>query len=112
MNLSEVLNWLVGPDSGAFVVISIAISVFLEDVAWWANLKSKWKYLIILGLAILLGIGGAILSANPNAVAAIEPYFKPFMYAILAWLSTQGIHSAGTVAKFFNEDDRKSPPLG
>lgn len=111
MDLQNVLAWLSGADSGAFVVISVAVSVLLEDTKWWNGLKSKFKYLIILAFAILLGIGSAILASYPVAVAAIDPYFKPFMYAVLAWLATQGIHSAGNVAKFFNEDNNKLPPI-
>lgn len=99
MALTDFLNWLTGADAGAFILVSVAISVFLEDVKWWAELGSKIKYLVIVGVSVLFGIGGVVLTQNPEIVSAIDPFFRPIAYIITAWLATQGIHSAGNVAR-------------
>lgn len=92
MSLTEVLEWLTGSGGGAFLVISWAISWGLEKTEWWENLSSQARALTILGLAAVLGIIATFLKLNPLIVAAMEPYFQPIMYSILAWLGTQIAH--------------------
>jgi hypothetical protein len=35
------------------------------------------------------------MQQNPDLVAAIEPYFTPVYYVLLAWLATQAVHKIG-----------------
>ena len=101
-SLSALLTWLTGADAGAFVLVSGAVALFLEDVDKWNALQSKIRFLIILGASALLGVGASFLAQYPDVVLAIEPYFRPVMYTVLAWLSTQTLHKLDKVAKFFS----------
>lgn len=92
MDLTGVLAWLTGSGGGAFLLISWAASWGLEGVTWWHNLKAQVKVIIILAFSGLLGAGAAALQANPDLVAAIEPYIRPLIYGVMAWLSTQTAH--------------------
>jgi hypothetical protein len=97
--LVDVLGWLTGPDQGAFLVVSVFAAVILEDFAFWHALKSSARYLIILAGAVLLGLGASVLQTRPELVAAIDPYWTPVAYSILAWLAAQGIHEAGKLSR-------------
>lgn len=90
--LGNILEWLTSSEGGAFIVVAWAVSWLLEDVERWHALPSKTRSLIILGLSAVLGVVSVVLQQNPDVVAAIEPYFQPVYYAILAWLTTQGAY--------------------
>ena len=90
--LNDVLNWLTGADAGAFLIVSGALAWAFEDWATWQRLKPKVKAIVILGLSGSLAIGATMLSANPDLVASIDPFFRPFMTVLLAWLATQAAH--------------------
>lgn len=96
---SDVLSWLTGSDAGAFVVVAWFLSWLLEGWGKWEELSSKAKSLIILGIALLLGVGAVVLKQNPAIVALVDPYFRAAMYAILAWLGTQVAHRANPLRK-------------
>lgn len=92
MSLIEVLEWITGAGGGAFLIISWAVSWGLEKTEWWEGLTSQVRALFILGLSVVLGIIATALKLNPQVVEAIEPFFQPIMYSILAWLGTQIAH--------------------
>lgn len=92
MEFSEFLSWLTGVDGGAFILVSWAISWALEGVSGWEAMSSRVKSLVILAVSSLLGGLAVALQQNPALVAAIEPYFQPLIYAVLAWLGTQTAH--------------------
>ena len=101
MNFSEFLAWLVGPDQGGWLLVSVFAAVFLEDWNRWHVLAPKVKYLIIFAITAVLAVGATALQTRPDIVAAISPYWTPFGMMLAAWLATQGIHSLGqTVAAF------------
>ena len=92
MSLTNLLSWLTGADGGAFLLISWAVSWGLNDVAWWNGLKAQTKALIILSGSGVMGAGAAALQANPEVVPAIEPFVRPLIFAVMAWLGTQVAH--------------------
>lgn len=92
MEIGNLLNWLTGADSGAFIVVSWALSWALEDWDKWQALASKLKSLIILIVSIALGAGAVWLQMHPATMAAIEPYTQPVTFVILTWLATQIPH--------------------
>lgn len=94
MSFTELLAWLTGPDGGAFLLVSWAISWGLNGTAFWQKLSPQTKTLIILVVSGLLGAGAAALQSNPALVAAIEPYVRPVIFAVMAWLGTQTAHRA------------------
>jgi len=92
MNWDSVLNWAV---TGGFVAgVSWFASWILEDVAWWANVKSQYKKLAILGVALVLGIGSTYLKQNEALLVAVKPYLEMGTLTIGAWLATQVAHKA------------------
>lgn len=99
MIFTDILSWITGADGGAFLFVSWAISWALEGVSVWENLSPKVKSLAILIVSALLGSLAVALQQSPELVAAIEPYFQPVIYAVLAWLGTQTAHK-------FNADRR------
>ena len=101
-SLSALLAWLTGADAGAFILVSGAVALFLEDIDKWNALLPKVRFLIILGVSALLGIGASFLAQYPDVVLAIDPFFKPVMYTVMAWLGTQTLHKLDKVTKFFN----------
>jgi hypothetical protein len=92
MQFSELLKWITGPDGGAFLILSWALSWGLEGFSFWQKLTSKARSLIILGAAILFGLAGVWLSTRPDIVELIEPYVQVVIYIIVAWLATQTAH--------------------
>ena len=97
-DVNEVLKWLAG--AGALAVVSWFASWFLEGFAWWANLASNVKALIILAVAILLGLGSTyILSLPPEVLQPYLPYLSAVVLVITAWLGTQVAHRADSRAK-------------
>lgn len=90
--MTDFLNWLTSPDGGALVLILWGVSWALEEVEGWHKLPSKTRSLIILGLAVLVAILAATLQQFPEAVEAIDPWFKPVSYVVLAWVATQTAH--------------------
>lgn len=97
--LSSVLTWMTGSDAGAFVIVAWFLSWLLEGWGKWEGLSSRVKSLVVLGIALLLGLGSVWLKQNPALVAQIDPYFRAGMYAILAWLGTQVAHRANSLRK-------------
>lgn len=97
--MKELLDWLIGPDGGAWIVITFVVSWALEGWGTWDNLPSKAKSLIILVLAIVLGLFANLLSMHPEVVAAIEPYSKVVMTILTLWLSTQTAHRVDVLRK-------------
>lgn len=104
------LSWLTGADGGAFILLSMAASWLLESTGWWNALTSKIRGLIILGIAIVLGIGALFLQNNPQLVAVIDPYFKVIMYSISAWLALQGSHRLDNLRKTSKSSTPYIPP--
>ena len=91
MNLQELIEFLSGP--GAFIVVTWAISWGFEEFAWWHNLSSKLRALIILGASVLIGTGATYLSTMPpETLAPYEPFVVAVVAVIGAWLSAQGAH--------------------
>lgn len=94
MDLTGILSWLTGADGGAFLLVSWAVAWGLEGWTTWQKLSAQLKILIILAASGLFGAGAAALQSNPELVAAIEPYLRPLIYGVMAWLSTQTAHRA------------------
>lgn len=92
MDLAAVLDWLTGPDGGAFIFVTWAVSWGLEEFNGWHRLPTRAKSLIILALSGLLGACAQWLGSHPETVAAIAPYVQPLIYAAMAWLGSQVAH--------------------
>lgn len=106
MTLEQVLQWLSGPDGGAFLVIAWAAAWGLEKFKFWQEIDNKeLKSLVILTLASFLGVGAVGLQTNPQLVATLEPYFRPVMYAIMTWLATQTGHELNPFRKRANVNE-------
>jgi len=91
-DLNSVVQWVT--TGGAVAVVSWFVSWLLEDFDWWKNIKSQYKKLIILGAALLIGIGAQYLKLNPEVFAAIKPYLDGSVLVIGAWIATQVAHKA------------------
>jgi len=91
--IGSVIDWLAS-GAGAVIVVSWAASWLLEDVKAWADIDAKWKKLIILVVAVLVGLGGTVLQQNPEWVEAIKPYLDTLVLVVSAWLTTQVAHKA------------------
>ena len=97
-DVQEILRWLAG--AGAIAVVSWFASWFLEGFAWWDGIASKFKQLIILVLALLLGLVATwVLSLPPETLAPYLPYMSAVVLVITAWLATQVAHRADSKAK-------------
>jgi hypothetical protein len=97
-DIQEVLRWLAG--AGSVAVVSWFASWLLESFAWWAALKSQFKSLIILVLALLLGLLATwVLSQPPETLAPLLPYLTTAVLAISAWLASQVAHRADSKAQ-------------
>lgn len=90
--MQDFLNWLTSPDGGALLLVLWAVSWGLEDWGKWNALPSKIKSLIILGVSALIAVLAVALGNNPGLVDALDPYFTPISYVVLAWLATQTAH--------------------
>lgn len=95
MDFPAFLAWLTGADQGAFVLVTAFAAVVLEDFGFWHALRPRVKALAIAGLTAILGISAVALAAHPETVAAIGPFWGPFSYFLVAWLASQGVHTAG-----------------
>ena len=99
MNLEQILQWLTSSDGGALIVVMWFVSWGLEELDWWQSLESKARSLIILGTAAAIALLAAALQTRPDWVAAIDPFFQPVYYVLLAWLATQTVHRVGQALK-------------
>lgn len=90
--LNSVLDWLTGADAGAFVVLLFLMSWGFEGAAWFQKLSGRARELLTLAGAALLAVGAVVLQGQPELVDALDPYFKPVMYIVLAWLAKEGAH--------------------
>lgn len=92
-SFAELIQMVISPSGGGFLIISWFASWVLEYFAFWKNLETNVKRVIILWIAVILGIGATELSFHPDVVKAIEPYANTVMATIAAWLTTQVAHS-------------------
>jgi len=87
----SVLTWL-AQGAGAVMVTAWLASWLLEDWRTWQGLGSKAKKLLVLLVALVLGLGGRLLTLQPEWIAAIQPYLDTGVLVVAAWLSTQVAH--------------------
>lgn len=97
--LENVLEWLTSSDGGALILVTWFVSWALEEAGWWHALESRLRAIIMLVVAAVIAIVAVVLQNNPALVAAIDPYFEPVYYIILAWLATQTAHRLNTARK-------------
>lgn len=90
--LENVLSWLTSSDGGALLLVLWFVSWALEEMDWWHTLDSRVRSIAILVTSVVIALLAVILQRNPALVAAVEPYFQPAYYVILAWLATQTVH--------------------
>lgn len=88
----DLLKWILSPQGGAVIIVTFAISWFIQDYAWWQNFKPNTQKLVILGIAVLLGIGATYLQLNPQVYDAIKPYLQSVITITVAWLGLQTAH--------------------
>ncbi len=86
------LKWLTSVDGGALIIIMWTVAWGLEKFNWWQQLDKTLKQLIVLVAAIFVGLLATVAQQNPGFVNAVEPYFEPVMYIVMAWLTGQGFH--------------------
>jgi hypothetical protein len=98
VGFAQFLAWLTGPSAGGFVLLATFAAVFLEDFAFWKTAAPSLKYGLFLIFGAALGVGAVALQAHPETVAAIDPFFRPVAYAVVAWLASQGVHEVGKLA--------------
>jgi len=90
--LENVLTWLTSSDGGALLVVMWAVSWGLEKSQWWHALDSRTRALVILLASIVIALAAAVLQQHPELVAALDVYFQPVYFVVLAWLATQTAH--------------------
>ena len=88
----ELLSWIT--TGGSVAVVSWFVSWLLEDFHWWQVIKSQYKRLLILLVALGLGSSGQYLALHPEAMQAVQPYLDTGVMVITAWLATQVAHRA------------------
>ena len=91
-SFEELIVSLQGP--GAVALLVWFASWALDDIAGWQALAPKVKSLIILGVAIVFGVGAVWFGGHPEWVAAAEPYVKAVLAVCAAWLASQVAHKA------------------
>src|SRR4030065_787018 len=98
-SFTSVLLWIIaGP--GVVFLVGKFVSLVLENWSGWANFPTSVKFLVPIVLAALLGVGAQLLLAQPELVAAVEPWFKTVMLAILAWVGSQSQYLATKQAQY------------
>ncbi len=97
MGLQEFLHWLYSPDGGALVIVMWAVSWFLEPLPAWQRLESRYRALIIVAAAVVLGVLATWMQNSPAVVSAIEPYFHGAYNIVILWLGSQVAHRANTL---------------
>lgn len=91
-NLTDVIQWV--KIGGAITIVSWFVSWLLDDFTWWQNIKTQYKKLLILGVAIVIGIGAQYLDLHQEALEVIRPYLDSSVMILVAWIATQVAHKA------------------
>lgn len=99
MSIFDFINYLTSPQGGALIVVAWAASWFLEPLAWWQSLQSRTRQTVILIVAGVLGLIAVASSQYPDALTALDPYFRAIANIALAWLATQAAHRLNTERK-------------
>jgi hypothetical protein len=87
-SLTSVLLWVIaGP--GVVYLVGRVMALILENVPAWHNLPGAVKFLFPVGLAAVFGVVANLLLAQPELIAAIEPWFKIVALSVVAWLGSQ-----------------------
>lgn len=98
-SLESVLLWvLAGP--GVVVVVSKGLSLLAELWPKWATLPTFVKTFVPIVFAALLGVAAQLLLAQPELIAAIDPWYKVVAIAVLAWVASQQQYQASKRAEF------------
>ncbi len=98
-SFAGVLVWVIaGP--GVVFLVGKFMSLVLENFPGWSNLPTLVKQLVPVVLAAGLGVAAQLLLAQPAVIAAIEPWFKVVMLAVLAWVASQQQYQAGKRAEY------------
>ena len=98
-SITGVLLWIIaGP--GVVFLVGKFMSLVLENIPSWSTLPTIVKQLVPVVLAALLGVAAQLLLAQPAIIAAIEPWFKIVMLAVLAWVASQQQYQAGKRAEY------------
>jgi len=88
----DLLGWLAG--AGSVILVSWAVSWGLEGWKVWESLTAKFKSLVILLVAILLGVLATWLQTRPELLEVVAPYAATIIAIVIAWLATQVAHKA------------------
>lgn len=99
MSIFDFLDYLTSPQGGALIIVAWAASWFLEPLDWWQSLQSRTRQTIILVVAAVLGLIAVVSAQYPDALAALDPYFRAIADIALAWLATQTAHRLNTERK-------------
>ena len=89
--------WL-ATGGGAVVLMAWLSSWLLEDWQTWAVVPPKWKKVIILAVAVVIGTSAKALELRPDITALAKPYLDTVILIVSAWLSTQVAHKADRTA--------------
>jgi len=106
--MDSAIEWLIGSNVGVLILVTFAASWLLEKSAWWNNIQSQWKQLIVLAIAILLGVGLVGLKQNPGVMNAIRPYFDIAVAIVLAWFSMQFAHKTDKVVTTYTDSKKET----
>lgn len=93
-NLNEVLHWLIY-SGGAAIAFNWFVSWVLEELAFWHNLASKVKTVIVLAGSLLISFGSFYLLQFPNVIDLIQPWFQVAAITIIGWLGSQVAYKFG-----------------
>jgi len=85
LTLKGLLEWLSAPAGGAFIVVSMFISYFIEKFAFWQKLKKWLKIGIMVSIALLIRLGALWLVTNPAIMAQIEPVYSFIIASVIGW---------------------------
>ena len=90
-SLTSIWQWLVS--GGALVSVSWFVSWAFEEVTWWHDQSSKFRSVVMLAVAGLIGFGAQYFLLHPEFIAEYQAYILGFIGTILGWVATQTAHN-------------------
>lgn len=92
LNLKDFLSFL--SLGGAAVAAQVLVSILLEKAAWFQALSASGRLSITVGLAVALGLAGALLLAFVPAetLQALQPYFLTVVLSVSPFIGGEVAH--------------------
>lgn len=97
--LQGLLEWLIGLEGGAVIVMGIAFSWMIEKYPRFQALVSGWKWAVVLLGSIAIGFGANHLLTHPELLEKIEEIYPWVMRIFVVFITTQIAHKANPIRK-------------